>query len=493
MRRSPASILGVFLLAVSLDASAGSPTGFDPAPYLGTRWYGVYLFGDKVGYGASRLEETEYRGKPAYRSEFRVDYRLNLGGSRQQMTIREEKFYLPGTGLAAFTTVQDSPLGRTAHNGRKEGDRFRVETRTGERTAEAAGETLAGSLAHLELVRNDPDPGAAATVRQFETTLLQPVTVIHTVEGIEERYAGGVPLKIYRIRSEFPELGIATSSLVDEDLRTLEGSLGIITIREEEEEIARDLDEPGDLLLSAAVRPDRRLPRPRRIHSLRLRLRGLSDPALVLASPRQEFEKIGPDTYYLRISAPATAAKPSPELPVTGEGFQSELAAGPYIQSDHPAILRRAREIVGAENDAGKAAELLTDWVFRNLEKEFLAAIPNAVDVLERRRGDCKAHSVLLVALARSIGLPARIVSGLVAMEDGLFYYHQWAELFTGEWTPADPVFGQVPVDATHIAFSRAGPARQLILLNLIGQIGIEVLEWDTGEGEEEGGKESKR
>ncbi len=479
-RRASAALLLALLPGMAAAAD------FEPGRYLGTRWYGVYLFEEKVGYGTFSLETAVHRERPAYRTEFLVNYRLNLGGSRQEMSFREEKFYLPGEGLDAFTTHQDSLLGRVAFTGERQGGAFRVKTPTGQRTAEAAGETLADALAHLELVRKEPAPGESVTSSQFETTLLVPVSVTHTVESVEELFPGGVPLKFYRIRSDFPGLGVTTSSLIDGKLRTREGSLGIITIREEEETTARDLDHPGDLILAAAVRPDRKLENPREIRSLHLRLTGIGDPKLILSSRRQEYRPAGEDSYYLKISSPPPGTVPPPPIPILDPARAAELAATAYIQSDHPAIRDLAREIVGEEKDSRRAAGLLTGWVFDNLGKSFLAAIPNAVDVLERGTGDCKAHSVLLVALARSVGLPARTVSGLVAMEDGNFYYHQWAELFTGEWIPADPVFGQIPIDAAHIAFSRSGPAEQLRLLNLIGKIRIEVVdgEWEMGNRE---------
>lgn len=352
-----------------------------------------------------------------------------------------------------------------------------METPTGERTTPAIGETLADSLADLELIRRGPAPGESVTATIFETTLLSPVTVTHTVEEIEERFPGGVSLILYRIRSDFPELGTSTTSIIDSELRTRESTQGIITIREAEEEIARDLDHPGDLILASAVRPNRPLANPRKIRRLHLRLSGISDPELIINSPRQAYNKIGPDSYYLKISSPPPTADPPPPLPILDPARTADLKATAYIQSDHQTIENLAKIIIKEEKDSRRVAEMLTGWVFKNLKKTFLATpIPNAVDVLKRGAGDCKAHSILLVALARSVGLPARTVTGLVAMNDGLFYYHQWAELFTGKWTPADPVFGQIPIDAGHIAFNRSGLTGQLRLLNLIGEVRIEVL-----------------
>jgi len=132
-----------------------------------------------------------------------------------------------------------------------------------------------------------------------------------------------------------------------------------------------------------------------------------------------------------------------------------------------------------------RISKRLVEWVYTNLEKSFLAAIPNAVDVLKRRSGDCKAHAVLFTALARSLGLPARLVSGLVETDDGAFYYHQWAEVYTGQWVPVDPVFGTVPVDATHIKLSQGDLSEQMRLLNAIGNISIEVLDYELNPVEE--------
>ena len=132
--------------------------------------------------------------------------------------------------------------------------------------------------------------------------------------------------------------------------------------------------------------------------------------------------------------------------------------------------------------DGLRVSEMLVEWLYQNLKKSFMAAIPNAVDVLKKRSGDCKAHAVLFTALARSRGLPARLVSGLVEADDGAFYYHQWVEVYTGQWIPVDPVFGQVPVDATHIKLSQGDMSEQLRLLNAIGSISIEILDYEVKE-----------
>ena len=162
-------------------------------------------------------------------------------------------------------------------------------------------------------------------------------------------------------------------------------------------------------------------------------------------------------------------------LPVRDTALAAELASEPLVQSDDPRIQAQARQIAGRERRAGPAAELLTHWVYRNLKKEITISVPSAVQVLEDRSGDCNEHTVLYVALARSLGLPARTAAGLVYLR-GRFYYHAWPEVWLGRWVAVDPTFDQFPADASHLRFVIGGLARQVELLRLIGRVTVTVV-----------------
>jgi hypothetical protein len=91
------------------------------------------------------------------------------------------------------------------------------------------------------------------------------------------------------------------------------------------------------------------------------------------------------------------------------------------------------------------------------------------------------------VALARSLGIPARIAVGLVHLH-GAFYYHAWPEVYVEEkggglWLPVDPTLDQFPADATHIRLARGGLDRQAALLPVIGRARMSVLELRLAEG----------
>ena len=94
-----------------------------------------------------------------------------------------------------------------------------------------------------------------------------------------------------------------------------------------------------------------------------------------------------------------------------------------------------------------------------------MASIPNALQVLETRAGDCNEHAVLFAALARAVGLPARVVAGVV-YADGAFLYHAWDEVWLGSgWLSVDPTFDQMPVDATHVKLVEGGPETHAALV----------------------------
>jgi transglutaminase-like putative cysteine protease len=108
-------------------------------------------------------------------------------------------------------------------------------------------------------------------------------------------------------------------------------------------------------------------------------------------------------------------------------------------------------------------------------------SLPSAREVLRTGVGDCNEHTALFVAMARSIGIPARIAVGLVFMH-GAFYYHAWPEVYLveapgrGLWLPVDPTLNQFPADTTHLRLVRGGLDQQAAILPLIGRLKMTVV-----------------
>mgnify|MGYP001590887825 FL=1 len=177
-----------------------------------------------------------------------------------------------------------------------------------------------------------------------------------------------------------------------------------------------------------------------------------------------------------RRAVPVTTYSLTTRAPEFMARFKAELGAEPLLQSTDIAIVQKAIAVTGLERDARKVAEKLNRWVFDSLRKEVTFSVPNAVQVLRARRGDCNEHTQLYVALSRAVGIPARIATGL-AFVRGKFYYNAWPEIWLGEWVAVDPTFGQFPADAAHLRFVIGGLNKQAELLRLIGNLEIETVD----------------
>lgn len=151
------------------------------------------------------------------------------------------------------------------------------------------------------------------------------------------------------------------------------------------------------------------------------------------------------------------------------------LQRQPLIQVGDREMRAAVTRIIGRERNARVAAQRLTQWVHDSLAQRMTVGVPDALQVLHARTGDCNEHTQLFVALARTAGLPTRIAAGL-AYIDGKFYYHAWPEVYLGRWVAVDPTFGQFPADAAHIRFVYGGLGRQTELLRLMGTLQVDVL-----------------
>ncbi len=230
-------------------------------------------------------------------------------------------------------------------------------------------------------------------------------------------------------------------------------------------EVARD----SDILETTAIAAGQRLDT--HLRSLRVLLSNVDLAGYDLAGQRQ---RLAGDTLVIGDVSPRdlVATYQSPMgMRIDPEHTRPE----PLIQSTDPRITRLARGLRGSERDPTVIAQRINSWVHDHIAQRITVGVPSAIQVLERMSGDCNEHTQLFVALARAVGIPARIASGL-AYVDGKFYYHVWPEVLLGDWVAVDPTFGQFPADAAHLRFIVGGLSRQTELLRLMGNLEIDVL-----------------
>jgi transglutaminase-like putative cysteine protease len=269
---------------------------------------------------------------------------------------------------------------------------------------------------------------------------------------------------------------------VADDGRILEIQVGdAIVARAEPEATAKRLD-AVDLFLVSRVALPRALPRdvPGRITYRFEKL----PPAFQVSDARQRFAQGPKGTVTLTVTAsPPAAVDPRRDTPLAkaAPAGDPDVRPTPQFDSDAPAIAALARQVAAGATGTYEAAVKLERHVFERLKKSYGTSNDRASDVLTAGRGDCTEHTALFVALARSLGIPARPVHGLVFASYGdavpALYWHAWAEVRSGgTWIPLDPTFGQPVADATHIAL---GGGTRVDTVGLLGS--LKVLEVEVG------------
>ncbi|MGV8169646.1 MAG: transglutaminase-like domain-containing protein [Candidatus Nanoarchaeia archaeon] len=158
----------------------------------------------------------------------------------------------------------------------------------------------------------------------------------------------------------------------------------------------------------------------------------------------------------------------------------------PYLKSSEKIdinedIRKKASELAAGEDDLYVVVFKLADWVNTNIEYNLSssnveASLPSSW-VYENKQGVCDEISNLFISMCRSLGIPARFVSGIAYTDDEQFTNnwgpHGWAEVyFPGYgWVPFDPTYGQLGyVDATHIKFSGQTEDRNALEFSWLGK-----------------------
>jgi len=303
------------------------------------------------------------------------------------------------------------------------------------------------------------------------TQAVRPVTVV--VMGEETISIEGRDEKARKLSIDF--MGAPQVAWVGTDGTVLkeEGSLGIRLERvSKEEALAKMTLSPGaDLIDLASIPANKVLFDVHLLKELKLQLKGLEGGDLFVEGGRQKLE--GDILRIQKESFRETGSRP-PDQKRASE-VRKALGSTPFIQADHPEIVAKVKEIVSPGDPAAVKAMKLITWVHGNIQKKPALSVPNALETLQQKTGDCNENAVLLEALARAAGVPADVEAGLV-YQNSRFYYHAWNALYLGQWITADAAIGQFPADVTHIRFVR-GTENQIDLMSLIGRLNIEILE----------------
>jgi hypothetical protein len=473
--------LSLFLIRVdALEVLFGGPKSFSANAVSAVRgresWMNIFQNDRKIGFSYTRLSPSS----AGFELEERVFMRVTAMGLIQELRLRTHAALLADFALERFDFEVASGRFRFRVQGERAGEALRLATEAAgaRRTVEIPLKkkiyltaSVIQALSSLAL-----KPGDRYEFDVFDPSSMVQVTVQAEVIGREEIQVMGTPHPASRLRMSLKGMTQTAWIAADGELLRERGLLGMRLEKATREEALKDIDVEAseDLVELAAVVPSRRLADPAGLDHLRVKIGGVQTHGLQLKGGRQDFAD-GILSVRREHIADLEATHRGPELTALERVY---LRSEPLIQSDHERIRSLADSIVSSLTDQSplNKARRLVEWVHLHIEKRPVLSMPDALSTLENRMGDCNEHAVLLAALARAAGIPARVEAGLVYL-NGKFYYHAWNLLYLGRWVTADAVFGQLPADVTHLRLVTGSIQQQLDLAGIIGTIAVDILE----------------
>lgn len=432
-------------------------------------WMAIYHADDKIGFTRSRIIK-ESDGYVVLESAV-----MNLRAIGEVHRISTEIIgHLDrDASLRSFVFQLSSGMVRFEARGRVEGQYLVLNTGFGGETRES--KIVLNEKPFLSiglwphLLKKGLVVGAQYRLSLFDPFIMAQRPVEISVIARETVVLDGTRWEAYKVKTTFAGLDVFTWIGPNGERLKEEGLMGLRLVKTTEDEARLGIrsDPEIDITEAASIPSNMVLDEPSDLVYLKIRLDGIDPEGLDLNTGRQR----------LTGSVLEIALESSEHRSVYKEvQLEPYLKASPFIQSDHPTIKALAGKISGQVKEDEAKAKRILDWVYESLDKRATVSIPNALDALKTKAGDCNEHAVLVAALARAARIPAKVCVGLVYTRER-FYYHAWNEVFLGDWRTADALMGQMPADVTHVKFVEGDLDRQAEMVRVIGQIKLTVLE----------------
>jgi hypothetical protein len=495
------------------DAAPLQPTSIDPATVSAKGdprewWEAIYAYGTKIGWSHTKISDAQQAGQKLHQIDCENRISVDRQGQQTAIDILTSSTETSDGELLTFRTDMTSGASKTQTTGRVEDGHLRLETTTSGKTTE---ETLPWSLGTLGFSATEESLAAAPLLPGGTRSLhaLMPATneivaidlvagkyestplVDHTEDLLRINCAITLPIQSNSDHSPVIHSELWTNR-EGQVLKTSLAALHQETYRTTESvALAQSGSRRLDLVTDNTVPVTQSLSNPHGTKRIKYRVRLTSDdPARAFASGgSQQVTSLDPHTAEITVRkielSPSTVVVENSSA-VSRLPSADDRAPNNLIQSDDEQVLALAKTVAPDESDPAKLAVALEKYVNQIVTlKNFSQAFDTAAEVARRREGDCTEHSVLLAALARARGIPARVAIGLVYQPaTQSFVYHMWNELWiVDHWVPMDATLGRGGIGAAHLKLTDSNLAGAqayscfLPVAQVIGQLQIEILE----------------
>ncbi len=297
-------------------------------------------------------------------------------------------------------------------------------------------------------------------------------------------------------------LGIAdieTDIWVDDDFTPVIMTMNLGMMQMKMFETSRDeamrRGAPPEMFFESFVYTDRPLEKGASEVTLRVRLKEGAPGALpeFPTTPMQSIQRKGDREALVTIRrndwARARGASNPDKFP---EAVEALLNPSSVCDSNDSRIRRLARRAVRDLSAPAEKSDTLRKFVTDYItDKNMTVGFATASDVVRNRSGDCTEHAVLLAAMCRAAGIPARGVSGIVEVpagylgaEKSAFGYHMWTQVYIGDqWLDIDAALRQTDCDPNRIAMvivplgDEGLVSTVATLIPVLGRIGIDIVD----------------
>jgi len=448
-------------------------------------WQGYVFNGEKVGFSHLEIEPAA-EGKD-YIITSTAHLSIRFLGMARTITIKSVDIVKPDLSLVSFHYEQDIGGKNLTLDGAVADGKLSVAQRTGGefKTTETklATALYPASAINLYPVLRGMKVGRIHRYPVYDPQTQTFVDVSQSVVSFEESEELHLE-PAFRMETDMS--GHTVSSWINTRGETIFelGMGGVLITCKESEASAKtflmdaSLNKKDVVYDFSLIKTDKPVTCPRKAAYMEAAVEGVSGALSPLREPYQEVREkqlAGKAVTIYRIHR-------FPPTPAGIPGALSEkdriiyLAPSGHIESNNPLIRTAAAEAgKGARTPREKVASLVT-WVAAAVKDEAVDSY-SAVEVLNTRRGECKAHAMLYTAMARASGIPTRVAGGVVYIEGMGFLYHAWAESYLDGWVAVDPSFAQVGADATHIKLAEGHDWSALMQLGkVIGRLKIKII-----------------
>ncbi|QDU62877.1 Transglutaminase-like superfamily protein [Planctomycetes bacterium Pan216] len=484
-------LLALILLAPTpLLAAETRPAG------IADEWDVAYIGPVKVGTLHTIVDRRDAGGQMIVHVRQSVDLSIKRFSDRMKLSMKTDSYELPDGQLYAFDMVTQMATQAQRTQGRlgDGGDQFQLTIQTpgkNETVSIPWSKEVLGPYAPQRLLAENPlEPGEELSFKTFLPELNAVTTTTLKAKRREETtMLDGSKQELLLIEATQDKVPATMTMWVNDKGQALKttmpmGGLALTVYRVSRAE-ALETPTTGDVDLGyeTLVKLDKKVQRAHDTKSITYRL--LGDDADTLTSiPETDAQKVlGRDEKSVRLKV-SRQVPPKDQRTIDDSVATEYLEANAFIQSDNPEIARIAKDLVGNQPDPWKKVTRLEEWVDKNMTNvAFNIGFATAAEVIQTRNGDCTEHAVLLAALCRAVGVPARVAMGLVYLErTHVLGYHMWTEVnIGGKWYAVDGTLGRGGIGGGHIKLAdgslKGSSAMQTFMpiFNVIGKLKVQI------------------